>query len=152
MKWHHARRMDERTTVKVVASALVWHGDALLLLRRARDFEEVAQGRGLWEPPGGRVEVGETIVAALAREVREEAGIDLPPTAALVDVCNYVLRAGEVVSHRFHIVYAVALTTEPTLATDDEHDAHRWVRRAGDLAGLDMLPELRAVVIGQLRS
>jgi 8-oxo-dGTP pyrophosphatase MutT (NUDIX family) len=142
--------MSERTTVKVVASALVWRGDALLLLRRARDFEEVAQGRGLWEPPGGRVEVGETIAAALAREVREEAGIDLPPAAVLVDACHYVLRAGDVVSHRFHIVYAVALDGEPTLATDDEHDAHRWVDRAADLAGLDMLAELREVVVRQL--
>lgn len=143
--------MADRTVVKVVASALLWRGDELLLLRRARDFEELAQGAGLWEPPGGRVEVGETIAEALAREVREEAGIALPAGATLVDACTYVLCAGGAVSQRFHIVYAVRIDTAPSIAASDEHDAQRWVRYAADLDGLEMLPAIRAVVAGQLR-
>jgi ADP-ribose pyrophosphatase YjhB (NUDIX family) len=42
----------------------------LLLIRRGHD-----PGRGLWSVPGGRVEAGETLAAAVQREVREETGL-----------------------------------------------------------------------------
>jgi len=41
----------------------------LLLIRRGHE-----PGRGLWSVPGGRVEPGETLSAAVEREVREETG------------------------------------------------------------------------------
>jgi ADP-ribose pyrophosphatase YjhB (NUDIX family) len=42
----------------------------LLLIRRGHD-----PGRGLWSVPGGRVEAGETVAAAVEREVLEETGL-----------------------------------------------------------------------------
>jgi 8-oxo-dGTP diphosphatase len=50
----------------------VVHDEAgrLLLVRRGHD-----PGRGLWSVPGGRVEAGETLAAAVEREVREETGL-----------------------------------------------------------------------------
>ena len=42
----------------------------LLLVRRRNE-----PGRGLWSVPGGRVEPGESLAAAVAREVREETGL-----------------------------------------------------------------------------
>jgi 8-oxo-dGTP diphosphatase len=42
----------------------------LLLIRRGHE-----PGRGLWSVPGGRVEPGETLAAAVEREVREETGL-----------------------------------------------------------------------------
>jgi len=44
-------------------------GGRVLLVRRADD--------GNWELPGGRVEVGETVSAAVRREVLEESGIPI---------------------------------------------------------------------------
>ncbi|MGB3441724.1 MAG: NUDIX domain-containing protein [Actinophytocola sp.] len=44
----------------------------LLLVQRAND-----PGRGQWSLPGGRVEPGESDAYALARELREETGLEV---------------------------------------------------------------------------
>ena len=54
----------------------------ILISRRAQDSH---QG-GLWEFPGGKVEVGESLEAALARELREELGIHIGRTTPLLEV------------------------------------------------------------------
>jgi 8-oxo-dGTP diphosphatase len=42
----------------------------LLMIRRGHE-----PSRGLWSVPGGRVEAGESVAAAVEREVREETGL-----------------------------------------------------------------------------
>src|SRR5512138_121442 len=59
-------------TLWVVAGAFV--RDGRLLLARRRDADPLA---GFWELPGGKVEPGETPEAALAREWREELGVEV---------------------------------------------------------------------------
>jgi 8-oxo-dGTP pyrophosphatase MutT (NUDIX family) len=57
----------------VVAFAVVRdHRQRVLLVRRSDD--------GNWELPGGQVEVGETVSAAVIREVVEESGISIALT------------------------------------------------------------------------
>jgi 8-oxo-dGTP diphosphatase len=51
----------------------------------ARRFDHAHQG-GLWEFPGGKVEAGEAIRAALARELEEEIGIRLDEARPLIRV------------------------------------------------------------------
>ncbi len=54
----------------------------VLLTRRA---DNAHQG-GLWEFPGGKVEPGEALEDALARELREELGIEMGRTSPLLEV------------------------------------------------------------------
>lgn len=46
--------------------------------------------RGLWEFPGGSVEFGERLAAALKREIREEYGMEIE-VGTLLDVVDHIL-------------------------------------------------------------
>lgn len=54
----------------------------ILITRRAAG----AHQGDLWEFPGGKVEPGESLAQALARELREELGIEIGRTSALLEV------------------------------------------------------------------
>jgi 8-oxo-dGTP diphosphatase len=56
-----------------VAAAIICRKDMILLARRKPD----SHLGGLWEFPGGKKEVGETLEDCLRREVREELGVDI---------------------------------------------------------------------------
>ena len=61
----------ERSFVHVAVGIVAGADGAVLITRRP---DHVHQG-GLWEFPGGKVEHGESVIAALGRELREELGI-----------------------------------------------------------------------------
>jgi 8-oxo-dGTP diphosphatase len=62
---------EDALPVIACAGAVVLDGHGrLLLVRRGNE-----PGRGLWSVPGGRVEPGESVAAAVEREVREETGL-----------------------------------------------------------------------------
>jgi len=66
--------MDRRNTpIDVVAGVIRGSDERILICLRPRRLH---QG-GLWEFPGGKRESGESRLAALARELREEIGIEL---------------------------------------------------------------------------
>ena len=65
-------------TLLVVAGALVRDGRLLLTRRPEGDPLE-----GFWELPGGKVEADETPEAALAREWREELGVEVESSGPL---------------------------------------------------------------------
>jgi 8-oxo-dGTP diphosphatase len=67
-------------TVLVAAAVLIEHGRVLLTQRKAGTHLA-----GAWEFPGGKVEAGEDPRDALARELREEVGID-STVGEIVDV------------------------------------------------------------------
>src|SRR3989475_13297386 len=56
-----------------VAAGLIFRAGKLLITRRHAD----AHLGGLWEFPGGKREPGETFEQCLARELREELGIEV---------------------------------------------------------------------------
>jgi 8-oxo-dGTP diphosphatase len=52
------------------ASACIWRGEQVLLIKRGK-----APGKGLWSLPGGKIEIGETSEAAAVRELFEETQV-----------------------------------------------------------------------------
>lgn len=68
--------------VHVAVGVILDPGQNILITRRAADTH---QG-GLWEFPGGKVEAGETLAKALARELREELGIEIGRSTPLLEI------------------------------------------------------------------
>lgn len=58
----------------VVTGWIVSEKGAFLMIRRAEE-----PSAGLWEAPGGSVQAGETSLAAVLREVKEEVGLEADP-------------------------------------------------------------------------
>ena len=63
--------MDSPKHSVSVAAVITDDHDRALLIQRADN--------GHWEPPGGVLELSETIEDGLRREVREETGLDIEP-------------------------------------------------------------------------
>lgn len=59
--------------IVLVAAVALIDADGRVLLAQRPEGKSMA---GLWEFPGGKVEVGETPEVALVRELKEELGID----------------------------------------------------------------------------
>jgi ADP-ribose pyrophosphatase YjhB (NUDIX family) len=59
---------------RILVTGMVTCGARLLLCRRAQE-----PALGLWTPPAGFMELGETLEQAAARETREESGVSIDP-------------------------------------------------------------------------
>jgi 8-oxo-dGTP diphosphatase len=124
----------------VVAGALI-SGGALLVAQRERPPELA----GLWELPGGKVAPGETEQAGLARELREELGVEVSVGSRLGDD----VPLGPGMTLRAYVVAVIAGTVAP-----HDHRALRWVT-VDELAEVDWvpadtawLPDLAAMIAG----
>jgi 8-oxo-dGTP diphosphatase len=105
--------LPSRHSVSVAGIITDDHGRALLIQRRDNHR---------WEPPGGVLELGETIHDGLLREVREETGLDIQPIA-LTGVYKNMPRAIIALVFRCKI-------TGGELRTSDETTAFRWATEA----------------------
>ncbi|HXT97187.1 MAG TPA: (deoxy)nucleoside triphosphate pyrophosphohydrolase [Polyangia bacterium] len=115
-------------TRKLVVAALVREGTRILMSRRRAD--QPMPGR--WEFPGGKVEPGESPVAALEREVREELGCEVE-VGRIFEVVFHVYEEFDL----YMLVYAVAITRGAPRAVEVAEIA--WVE-AARLPELDLLP------------
>ncbi len=76
--------------IGVGVGAVILNSEGRVFL--AKRGREVRNESGRWEFPGGGVEFGETLEHALAREVREEYGLEIE-VRELLDVVNHLIPA-----------------------------------------------------------
>ncbi len=116
--------------MSVVVGAVIVRDRLVLAARRTRPSELAGQ----WEFPGGKVELGEDLSAALTREIDEEL-------SATIDVLDEVVdhdgpwRIGD--KHDLRLFLATVRSGEPVAGSD--HDQIRWLRPM-DLDTVNWLP------------
>lgn len=118
-------------------SVLLRHEGRILLVRRSR--EPLA---GLWSLPGGKVEFGETLAAAAARELAEETGVvagNLTP----LDIAEIFGPAGAGI-HYVLLVFAGDYRSGSPSGGDDAAEA-RWVDPA-EFRNLPLAEQTRTIV------
>lgn len=109
---------DNRHSVSVAGVLIDQDGRALITQRR---------DNGHWEPPGGILELGETLEEGLLREIHEETGLTAEP-GKLTGIYKNMKRGIVALVFRCNILGG-------TLHTTDETRAFRWVTA-------DELPDL----------
>lgn len=104
---------------KIVVGAIISRDGMVLVLRRRQDDFL----GGLDELPSGHVEHGESALAALRREVKEETGLDVTRANRLVGQFDYLTASGKK-ARQFN--FAVEVSSSESEITLTEHSAYSW--------------------------
>ena len=135
------RKYPDRPIVAV--GAVILDGNQVLLIQRGQEPH-----KGEWSLPGGVVELGETLAAALVREVREETSLDVI-AGEVVEVLDSIRRdaAGRAEYHYIIVDYACRLCSDaPAVAVHGTDAAGvRWAA-IDDLERLGVTPAAIAVI------
>ncbi len=120
------------------ALAICRRGDKMLLARRAKG-PSTAVGR--WGFPGGMHELGESILSAAARELKEETGVDAEPKR-VIDAFDVIGKEADSRIRAHYVLVCVVLDWrsgegEPI----EDASAVGWYTAEEALAKLELLPD-----------
>jgi 8-oxo-dGTP diphosphatase len=101
---------------------VVWRGDEVLVIRRARPPR-----KDQWGLVGGAVELGETHFEAAKREVKEETGIEAEPFAIITAIDSVSRDAEGKVEFHYSIVEVNARYMGGDITPGDEALEARWI-------------------------
>jgi ADP-ribose pyrophosphatase YjhB (NUDIX family) len=106
-----------------VGAVVVDQGRVLLVRRGTEPL------KGHWSLPGGLLEVGESLIDGVVREVREETGLLVEPME-LVELLDRIHREGDRVRYHYVIADYLCRVTGGSLMAASDADAVRWVEHA----------------------
>jgi ADP-ribose pyrophosphatase YjhB (NUDIX family) len=126
--------------------AVIVDKDRVLLVRRGTE-----PMKGHWTLPGGLLELGESLIEGVMREVREETGL-MVEALQLIELLDRIhrLKEGHAEHVRYHYVIADYLcrVVGGQLQAASDADAVRWVEREEwNTAGALQLDPITARVI-----
>ncbi|MET9483631.1 NUDIX hydrolase [Streptomyces sp. NPDC006638] len=107
-------------TIRYTADVVLAAAGHVLLIKRGWDPH-----KGSWALPGGHVDIGETSLAAAARELAEETGI-VVPTQALRQAGTYDSPGRDPRGRYVTVAYTANLTLPVPPTAGDDASAARW--------------------------
>lgn len=121
--------LEERPRVVLVNRCFIKNDEGkILIICRARQDRHNA---GQWEVPGGKLDMGQDLSHALAREVLEETGLLVQQTYPLVFADSYVIGTGSRYTGLPYVVlFSVGRVVGGSLTLSEEHSAYVWVTYA----------------------
>jgi ADP-ribose pyrophosphatase YjhB (NUDIX family) len=111
-------------TPLVGVGAVVVDAGRVLLVRRGGE-----PLKGKWSLPGGLLELGESLLEGVIREVREETGLAVEPVE-LIELLDRVHREDGRVRYHYVIADYLCRVTGGALQAASDADAVRWVERS----------------------
>jgi len=131
---------DEENIEKVVVGAVIARGGAVLLLERVSDD---FMG-GLVELPSGERDVGESVLNALVREVREETFLNIDVVERFVGCFDY-LSSSSKKTRQFS--FFVIVKNNNVRVNDSEHVRYFWAEVGSDFYNnLNISNETRRII------
>lgn len=120
------------TKFPVTTHGVIRKGDRILVVRRADDDEYMP---GLWDMPGGKLELGETPEGGLRREVKEETNVEVE--VGDIDFVFTDLKEAPDIQY-FMLIFECKYISGDVVLNPEEHVDHRWVT-------MDELKEMSAM-------
>ena len=112
--------------------ALIFDGDCILMAQRGKP-----PLMGQWSIPGGLVETGESLAAAVRREVLEETGLEIDALGVL-EIFERIIRDREgAAEYHYVLLDYICRVTGGSLSAGSDVCCVQWVRR-GDLQAMDI--------------
>jgi nucleoside triphosphatase len=123
--------MSDQEFPEPTVGALILNAEGALFLMRSHKW------RGQYVVPGGHIELGESMVQALHREVKEETGLDIHDVEFL---CFQEFIYDEAFWKRRHFIFFdfVCRTDSNEATLNSEAEDYRWIRLED---ALDLLVE-----------
>jgi len=120
---HTVQREFPETPLFGVGAVIVESGRVLLVRRGQQPL------KGKWSLPGGMLELGESLLSGVAREVKEETGLEVEPIE-LIELLDRVHREDNRVRYHYVIADYLCRVVGGSLQAASDADAVRWVERA----------------------
>ncbi len=132
------RRYPKRPLIGV--GALIFRRGRILMAQRGKQ-----PLKGAWSLPGGALETGESLDAAVRREVREETGLEVKPVRVF-EIFERIMRDSRgATEYHYVLIDYVCRVIGGALRAGDDACRVEWVRER-DLAELEITEGTLAVI------
>ncbi len=124
----------------LAVGAVIWKDDHFLLIQRGKK-----PMKGRWSLPGGKLELGESLIDGIKREIFEETGLDVR-IGPLVDVVDYIEKDddGKICMH-YTLVDYLAFWQDGDAVAGSDAAAVKWATLK-EIDDYDLWSETRHII------